>query len=1217
MRKGGLRSNQASRWLTRLAAAAALSAAILLFSAAPLGVVSAQSATETDLQCPCFYDIQGGFVTLNATRVTFTGTGRTGALKLALWATTAPYTGGDINGYQLAEAGLGELGSNQYFGSPSRTVAYAAPPDGTYYITMLVTEYFDGADLIVDHESFDHTHTLGSGTGDVTGSGTFASRPAISGASGRATGSNAGAAKEFGEPDHAGNAGGASLWWSWTAPATGTATFDTRGSDFDTLLAIYTGNSIGALAVVASNDDALGGGILQSEASFIAQQGVVYHIAVDGYNGRTGSVVLGWTQAGVPDPGPGPVCDPSLACGTAITCVDGLEYPTTCGPSNCDTPLGPCVTAGPEPGPGGDAFTARSAISGASGQATGSSVGATKELGEPDHHGNAGGASLWWSWMAPATGMVTIDTEGSDFDTLLAVYTGGSVGALTTVASNDDAIGRLSRVTFTAQRGVVYHIVVDGYSGRSGSIVLNWSQDADPGTGPGPTCDPNLVCGTAITCVDGLEYPTTCGPNNCDLPLGPCDTVGPGPEPGPGSDGFLARSAISGISGRATGSNVGATKESGEPDHAGNAGGASLWWSWTAPATGMVTFDTRGSDFDTLLAVYTGGSVGALAVVASNDDAPDSGVLQSEASFTARQGVVYHIAVDGYSGRSGSIVLNWSQAVDPGPGPGPGPTCDPNLLCGTAITCVNGLEYPTTCGPSNCDMPLGPCDTVGPGAEPGPGSDGFIARSAISGASGLATGSNVGATKESGEPDHHGNAGGASVWWSWTAPATGEVTFDTEGSDFDTLLAVYTGGSVGALSLVASDDDIDTGNRQSEVTFTAQQGVMYHIVVDGFGNATGSIVLNWSQDGGPGPGPGPGGDNFTAKSTISGASGQTTGSNVGATKESGEPDHHGNAGGASVWWSWTAPATGQVTFDTEGSDFDTLLAVYTGGSVGALTLVASNDDIDTGNRQSEVTFTAQQGVVYHIVVDGFGGATGSIVLNWSQESTQSTQEPDPGPGPGVSDPGISIESICISGRTIRHPLADGHAAVGYEITRIAAAPNVAGLQRGSTRHGQRNSNGEYHGMTVQAFPGGGTNVQYYDNGTLLEECAYGSSGQPRGVFYTFTDGVLHGVRHQFYIGGSWDFQTYRAGVLDGPSGGYLSNGRPDGPFTVYVDGEEDGVSYTFFRGGSWEFKTYATGTLHGPYGAYNAQWQKDGCFGSFADGTESPVEVCYSDGALR
>ena len=47
-------------------------------------------------------------------------------------------------------------------------------------------------------------------------------------------------------------------------------------------------------------------------------------------------------------------------------------------------------------------------------------------------------------------------------------------------------------------------------------------EDVEAVCGDGEACDPTLVCGQALTCVDGEEYPTTCGPANCDEPLGPC-----------------------------------------------------------------------------------------------------------------------------------------------------------------------------------------------------------------------------------------------------------------------------------------------------------------------------------------------------------------------------------------------------------------------------------------------------------------------------------------------------------------------------------------------------------------------------------------------------------------------------------------------------------------------------------------------------------------------
>ena len=72
---------------------------------------------------------------------------------------------------------------------------------------------------------------------------------------------------------------------------------------------------------------------------------------------------------------------------------------------------------------------------------------------------------------------------------------------------------------------------------------------------------------------------------------------------------------------------------------------------------------------------------------------------------------------------------------------------------------------------------------------------------------------------------------------------------------------------------------------------------------------------------------------------------ESHGSVLGATLEPGEPAHAGRTGGRSVWWTWTAPASGPVAVDTLGSGFDTTLAVYEGESLAALTEVAANADI--------------------------------------------------------------------------------------------------------------------------------------------------------------------------------------------------------------------------------------------------------------------------------
>ena len=97
--------------------------------------------------------------------------------------------------------------------------------------------------------------------------------------------------------------------------------------------------------------------------------------------------------------------------------------------------------------------------------------------------------------------------------------------------------------------------------------------------------------------------------------------------------------------------NLEATKEAGEPNHAGDPGGHSLWHSWTAPGDGTTSVHLCGSDFefDTLLAVYVGGDLSTLTPVASNDDSPGCGAdgAQSSLSFQATAGTTYRIAVDG------------------------------------------------------------------------------------------------------------------------------------------------------------------------------------------------------------------------------------------------------------------------------------------------------------------------------------------------------------------------------------------------------------------------------------------------------------------------------------------------------------------------------------------------------------------------------------------
>jgi thiol-disulfide isomerase/thioredoxin len=124
----------------------------------------------------------------------------------------------------------------------------------------------------------------------------FESRSILAGSTNFVLATNIGASKEPQEPDHGKMTGGSSVWWSWTAPVTGTCSVSTEGSSFDTGLGIYTGSAFTNLQTVAGDDDS--GSNYTSVAIFRAIAGETYQIAVDGFLGATGEIVLRLGPAG-------------------------------------------------------------------------------------------------------------------------------------------------------------------------------------------------------------------------------------------------------------------------------------------------------------------------------------------------------------------------------------------------------------------------------------------------------------------------------------------------------------------------------------------------------------------------------------------------------------------------------------------------------------------------------------------------------------------------------------------------------------------------------------------------------------------------------------------------------------------------------------------------------------------------------------------------------
>lgn len=134
---------------------------------------------------------------------------------------------------------------------------------------------------------------------------------------------------------------------------------------------------------------------------------------------------------------------------------------------------------------------------------------------------------------------------------------------------------------------------------------------------------------------------------------------------------------------------------------------------------------------------------------------------------------------------------------------------------------------------------------IGPIPPVLPFSDAFSARGSIAGLSGLGRGFNTNATSELNEPLHAYLSGGRSIWLQWVVPASGEATFDTVGSFFDTSLAIYSGTNLSTLTNVTSDDNAG-GFYASKVNFAVHTGETYVIALDGVAGQSGEAALRWN-----------------------------------------------------------------------------------------------------------------------------------------------------------------------------------------------------------------------------------------------------------------------------------------------------------------------------------------------------------------------------------
>jgi len=633
--------------------------------------------------------------------------------------------------------------------------------------------------------------------------------------------------------------------------------------------------------------------------------------------------------------------------------------------------------------PANDKFAGATELTGAGATATADNTTAGLEAGEPVHGGVADGRSVWFKFTPTTSGALALDTAGSvvdgapdALDTILDVYTGSAVNALTPVASNDDAGDAVtSRVVVPVTANVTYFIAIDSRT-DAGLIALQWAFSTGGFVQFG---QPEFVVGDAATtatvtvsrlgsttsganvayatadagsAVAGVNYTAASGSlafaageatktfsvsllNNTAIEgdktfsvtlsgalggaaLGLPSTATVRIEDTPENDTFATATTLAGVTDLFSTTNAGARLETGEPQH-GGPGGHSIWFKWRAPANGAVAFDTaessddNGDPLDTLIAAYTGSALNALTRIGVNDNAPRS--VNGRLAFRVTGGFTYLIAVDGRDGAVGDINLAWTFSPN-GLVQFSQPTFQVNENGGSATITLTRTE--------------------------------------------------------------------AAVLGAMSVDVAIEGITATEGADFGSLstdVVTFAAGQVtSTFTVPITSDAINEADETIELTVSTSDG---SAVIGERSLAT--LTINDLADD-------PANDFFASLAIASGLSGSTGNTVVvttGASREPGELLHAGVLGHRSVWFKWTSPVAGRASLDTTGSvgfgggELDTVLAVYTGSSLATLVPVpgAANDDAQPGVKTSRVSFDAAAGTTYFIAVDSSGEDGGEVSLS--------------------------------------------------------------------------------------------------------------------------------------------------------------------------------------------------------------------------------------------
>ncbi|HYG23930.1 MAG TPA: Ig-like domain-containing protein [Verrucomicrobiae bacterium] len=199
--------------------------------------------------------------------------------------------------------------------------------------------------------------------------------------------------------------------------------------------------------------------------------------------------------------------------------------------------------------------------------------------------------------------------------------------------------------------------------------------------------------------------------------------------------------------------------------------------------------------------------------------------------------------------------------------------------------------------------------------------------------------------------------GGRTLWWSYTAPADGALLLDAASSSVDESVAIgaFSGESLRSLRKIVE------GRTALRILVTA--GRTYQICTDVLNRAAQTLYLDHRFVAAVEN------DRFSRRISLKGSSPTAAANSAAATLERGEARRSGRAG-ASVWYTWTAPANGWVYAVAQGDGWVPLIAISEGSSISRLKEIAASARSDNPARPAVVGFRAIAGRAYEISIDG-------------------------------------------------------------------------------------------------------------------------------------------------------------------------------------------------------------------------------------------------------